>query len=226
MLLVNPRPQSAPMILMGLMLCTVLGVSSARSASAQSMESDSAVQAAEKKMKEIIAADAAKAPPSKPSDDKSQPTPKTSAATVRKFELFVFRKQVYPGCTIGLLGASSPFYPPAIIAYTLELPWRNNTNFISSIPAGSYGGIVRYDHSDHWRIQLVGVPKRTEVQFHIGNVPKNTEGCILVGSKRVPGKCELKGSAAAYKRLKMLFYGSSKPRQSPDVFIAVHVLDM
>ena len=72
---------------------------------------------------------------------------------------------------------------------SLELPWRDNEFSLSCIPAGKYqckrdtnrttnGGLkipVTYE--------VMSVPGRSGILFHIGNTTKDTQGCILVGSK-------------------------------------------
>src|SRR5262249_39364689 len=76
-----------------------------------------------------------------------------------EFKLTIARKYKSAGCTSGYLAVNGN-----IVAYALELPWKGNAPLISSIPDGTYGGILRYDHGDKWRIELTGVPQRTNVQ--------------------------------------------------------------
>jgi hypothetical protein len=136
------------------------------------------------------------------------------------FTVKILRK--YPGtaCTSGYLAINDK-----IICYTLERPWADNMQNISSIPPGTYNAIIRYDHNDHWRIELVGVPGRTHVQIHIGNKIDNdtTRGCILVGMNLGPDLCTLSKSAEAYKALKKSFYGSENPTATPDKSVRVIV---
>lgn len=69
----------------------------------------------------------------------------------------------------------------SIVCYTLELPWKNNTQYISCIPEGVYqcakfsGGKFQ----DVW--QVLDVIGRTYILFHNGNFLSDIEGCILVG---------------------------------------------
>src|SRR5262245_31373854 len=131
---------------------------------------------------------------------------RVSAECAEDFELTVARQYGSSKCTMGYLAANSK-----IICYTLEPPWKDNKNDVSSIPAGKYSGTLRYDHTDRWRIELQNVPKRTNVQIHIGNYPSNTLGCILVGKKATVDKCQVLDSATAYKELKKSFYGTDNP---------------
>lgn len=114
-----------------------------------------------------------------------------------------------------------------VIAYTLELPWRGNAPLVSSIPTGSYGGTLRYDHADRWRVQLTNVPNRSNIQIHIGNKVEDTHGCVLVGTGIAPDLCSLIGgsSKAALDALRFAFYGTNQPVATPDKVIRVVVQD-
>ncbi len=64
---------------------------------------------------------------------------------------------------------------------TLELPWAGNAKKTSCIPAGSYMVEPRNSqkHGDHLLVR--NVPGRDLILLHAGNVPDETEGCVLVG---------------------------------------------
>jgi hypothetical protein len=109
------------------------------------------------------------------------------------------------------------------IAHSLELAWNGNQKFVSSIPAGTYDAILRYDKKDRWRIQLSGVPNRTYIQIHVGNYPSDIQGCILAGTKVKNKKNVLQNSKVAYKKLKDAFYGSSSPNYTPNINLKVKV---
>ncbi|MBL4706426.1 MAG: hypothetical protein JKY54_18000 [Flavobacteriales bacterium] len=109
------------------------------------------------------------------------------------------------------------------ICYTLELPWADNQNNISAIPVGKYSGFLRYDKSDGWRIQLENVPNRPGVQIHVGNYTSQTKGCVLVDDG--VGDCTVSSSKNAYNKLKVAFYGSENPVQTPDKIITVEIVD-
>jgi hypothetical protein len=132
----------------------------------------------------------------------------------------VYRQHPGEKCTSGYLAVNGN-----VAAYTLERPWIDNEQNISSIPAGKYKGTLRYDHTDLWRIELLDVPGRTNVQIHIGNKTDETQGCILVGRKLGEDLCSLKESAPAYKDLKRAFYGTENPTSCPDKDIVVEVKD-
>ena len=67
---------------------------------------------------------------------------------------------------------------------TLELPDRNNRINESRIPAGTYNAHIRDDGDKGYRVELEDVPGRTNIQIHTGNVPRDTTGCILIGTER------------------------------------------
>ena len=64
----------------------------------------------------------------------------------------------------------------------LELTWKDNAKKVSCIPAGHY--VIMPEHhekfGDCFRITSE-IPGRSGVLLHIGNFPKNTEGCLLIG---------------------------------------------
>ena len=137
------------------------------------------------------------------------------------FNLRIERKHQGSDCTSGYMAVNGQARMVA-----LERPWQGNTPEISSIPAGTYRGILRYDKMDAWRIQLDGVPGRSGVQIHIGNVVAQSTGCILVGTRLEEGSlCRVGGSAAAYGELKKAFYGSDNPVATPNKAISVTLVD-
>lgn len=86
---------------------------------------------------------------------------------------------------------------------TLERPWLNNQQKISCIPEGEYRVLRdRAGRYQCFRIDLV--PGRTNIEFHAGNYPSNSEGCILVGSA-FNEKYDLVGSGVAVKKMTETF---------------------
>lgn len=140
----------------------------------------------------------------------------TSSYSQENFELKVERKLSSIDCTMGYLIVNEQ-----VVCYTLELPWKDNSNNISCIPVGSYTGILRYDKTDGWRIQLENVPNRTGVQIHMGNYTTQIEGCILVGTNAEVDNCSVFNSSIAYSKLKEAFYGTNNPSSTPNKKITV-----
>jgi Family of unknown function (DUF5675) len=115
------------------------------------------------------------------------------------------------------------FVDGRFVCHTLELPWKNNQSYVSSIPEGSYPAILRYDKPDKWRIQLDEVPNRTVVQIHTGNFPSHIEGCLLVGNSVKNSSNSIHDSGVAYAALKRSFYGTDTPVSTPDTKLEVIV---
>ena len=66
---------------------------------------------------------------------------------------------------------------------TLEPPERGNRVGVSCIPAGTYT-CQRVDSPTFGStFEVTGVPGRTAILFHKGNVARDTHGCILLGSR-------------------------------------------
>lgn len=77
--------------------------------------------------------------------------------------------------------------------YTLE-------RWAVKVPAGRYR-VVLYNSPEHKCVVplLEGVAERTSIEIHIGNYPKDTKGCILVGESA--GEDYLNHSAVAFEHL-------------------------
>lgn len=75
--------------------------------------------------------------------------------------------------------------------YTIELPWLDNKPRISCIPIGEYK-VIPYSSAKFGQTYLLlGVPNRTGILIHTGNLAgdkskgyiTHSQGCILVGKK-------------------------------------------
>lgn len=70
--------------------------------------------------------------------------------------------------------------------YTLEPRQDQSKGKPYSIPAGTYKLGTGMSHRlKYVTPQVENVPGFTDILIHIGNYPKNTEGCCLVGSTRM-----------------------------------------
>ena len=87
---------------------------------------------------------------------------------------------------------------------------RRTVKGATAIPTGRYavtlgvvsprfGGRAQYRFCGGRLPRLLGVPGFEGVLIHIGNTPKDTEGCILVGENRVKG--QVVNSTATFRRL-------------------------
>lgn len=68
-------------------------------------------------------------------------------------------------------------------ALTLELPWMDNQQNLSCIPAGRYRCRRIRSHRFGITYEICDVPGRTHVLFHAGNTIDDTQGCILIGEE-------------------------------------------
>ena len=83
--------------------------------------------------------------------------------------------------------------------WTLEDPWDDNEPFKSCIPPGTYGVVLTLSARFGREMpRLLGVPGRTGILIHPGNTDADTEGCILVGDKRLGS--DVLNSRAAFDR--------------------------
>lgn len=82
--------------------------------------------------------------------------------------------------------------------YTLEPPKRDYKP--CCIPLGTYDVSIRWSEK-HKRLvpHVENVPGFTEIEIHVGNFPKDTEGCLLVG--RSSGTDQVSGSRLAFDAL-------------------------
>lgn len=139
------------------------------------------------------------------------------------FRIVIVRTYESDKCISGELFANRRF-----VCHTLELPWRGNKLDVSAIKDGNYRGILRYDKSDKWRIQLRDEDTRphTGVQIHIGNYTSQTKGCVLTGEIIENSNAQVLQSAVAYAKVKQAFYGTDNPVATPDVAIQIEILHM
>ncbi len=73
--------------------------------------------------------------------------------------------------------------------YSIELPWKNNSNSISCIPKGEYKVVLRWSKKYKYHFHVTDVDGRQWILFHSGNYAGDTskgwkthsKGCILLG---------------------------------------------
>ena len=132
----------------------------------------------------------------------------------------VTRQHMDKNCTSGQLTLNGK-----VLGYTLERPPEGNIPLISSVPAGSYHAFVRTETKDRWRIELTGVPKRGNVQIHVGNTLDDTVGCVLLGTDLGADMCTLRNSKAAFDKFKLAFIKESGGAPEKDVEVIVVIKD-
>lgn len=85
--------------------------------------------------------------------------------------------------------------------FTVEKPWLDNKPYVSCIPEGEYKAYIREKSSNGRVIELLDVPDRTFIQFHVGNTEADVVGCFAVGSTPVGDNGWTYKSADAMKML-------------------------
>jgi hypothetical protein len=108
----------------------------------------------------------------------------------------LIRKQLNKDETIGEMYVDGEFE-----CYTLEDAVRESkVAGVTAIPYGTYNITVTYSPRFGRYLPLLhDVPNFTGVRIHAGNTHKDTEGCILVGTKE--GKHSILDSRKAFAKL-------------------------
>ncbi len=99
-----------------------------------------------------------------------------------KANLLLIRDTFTDKSTLGKLYFDGEFY-----GHTLELPWKDNEKRVSCIPKGVYEVKKRYTEESKYKyehLHILDVENRELILMHVGNYPKNSKGCILLGNTR------------------------------------------
>ena len=102
---------------------------------------------------------------------------------VKGVNLLLIRDDFSDKSTLGKLYLNGEMF-----CQTLELPYLDNQRSISCIPEGQYKVRLRTakesSSRDYLHLLVQDVKGRSYILVHIGNFPKDTKGCILVGQSR------------------------------------------
>ena len=99
-----------------------------------------------------------------------------------KANLLLIRDTFTDKSTLGKLYFDGEFY-----GHTLELAWKDNEKRVSCIPKGVYEVKKRHTEESKYKyehLHILDVENRELILMHIGNYPKNSKGCILLGNTR------------------------------------------
>lgn len=109
--------------------------------------------------------------------------------------LLLKRTLANPICTQGELYLEGVFS-----CYTLEPPKEEPPVKPRSIPAGTYEFTIAFSPKHGYNVPLLeAVPDFEAIEIHIGNFPRDTLGCILVG--KVLGTNAIYQSTNAFNEL-------------------------
>lgn len=120
--------------------------------------------------------------------------------------------------TLGLLTIDGKF-----AAYTLEDAYRETKiEGITRIPAGTYRIKTRMSPSKHKEmLWLQDVPGFEYIYIHEGNLPEDTQGCILIGfGVNVFLKKSISDSRSCYNKITPPIFKAIK--RGDDVIITIH----
>jgi hypothetical protein len=124
-----------------------------------------------------------------------------SAENTGSMRLRLERYAYTPAGTLGRL-----FVGDTVLA-TVERPWLGNRPFESCIPQGHYRcerySSVRFP--DTW--QIVAVPERTFILFHVANYPADVEGCVGLGMSQMGDRVAVSNSRKAVEMFRKLTSG-------------------
>ena len=89
----------------------------------------------------------------------------------------------------GIYGTFGRIYSGDFSCFTLEPPWKGNLRNLSCIPDGVYKCVWHRSPRFGWVYHITGVPDRSLVLIHPGNLGGDTEkglrththGCVLLG---------------------------------------------
>ena len=118
--------------------------------------------------------------------------------------LVLNRSNIGPDCTTGLLCIEGMDQ----LWYTLEPQGVDQTVKPRSIPAGTYQITLRESpRLGYITPYLLDVQDFSDILIHVGNYPRDTEGCILIGS--APDEEAIDNSKEAFDALMSILSDSS-----------------
>ena len=120
------------------------------------------------------------------------------------------RKWFTESSTIGQLYGPKHEFLCYVLEDRFRLPWDAKVYGRTAIPCGTYGVVIT--HSPRFGVEmplLLDVPGFSGVRIHPGNVPTDTEGCLLPGLERDADR--VLQSREAYTRLFQLLSASAEP---------------
>ena len=111
--------------------------------------------------------------------------------------------------SVGEEGLTSNLTP---ICLTCERPWLDNQRGISCIPTGQYTCIEVNSPKFGHTFEVTGVPQRSEILLHKGNIDDDSHGCIILGesfARWSTGQLSLGSSFLAFEEFLQQFKDQS-----------------
>jgi hypothetical protein len=106
-----------------------------------------------------------------------------------------------------------------LLAYSIELPWKDNRAGVSCIPEGRYVLLKRWSSRLGRHLLVMDVPQRSDILVHPANdALKELKGCIAPVAV-ITGEGRGLRSRVAHEELISLVYGALDRRES--VFLTV-----
>jgi Family of unknown function (DUF5675) len=91
---------------------------------------------------------------------------------------------------------------PDFVCLTLERPDKGNAPDVSCIPVGIYTCKRIISPKFGETFEVTGVPNRSNIEFHSGNVVEDSHGCIILGTYEgiLHNEFAVLGSKAAFQK--------------------------
>lgn len=96
-----------------------------------------------------------------------------------------------------------------VFCVTLEPPDKDNQQNISNIPPNTY--VIVRTHSNKYGVtfEITGIPGRTRVLIHAGNIVSHTKGCVILGQywDKLKGDRAVLNSGNTFRKFMKLMEG-------------------
>ena len=111
-----------------------------------------------------------------------------------KPEIVLQRFAYHPSGTLGVLTLGD------LRLFSIERPWLNNERNESCIPEGEYDLVWQQSPRFGMCYEVVNVPERSRILFHVANYASDVEGCIGLGLSLMEDRVAVASSRNAIKK--------------------------
>ena len=109
-------------------------------------------------------------------------------------EITLQRFAYHPSGTLGVLTLGD------LRLFSIERPWLDNARNVSCIPEGEYQMVWHQSPRFGMCYEVMDVPDRTRILFHVANYPNDIEGCIGLGLALMGDQVAVASSRNAMKK--------------------------